>query len=66
MANFIVVVIVLAIIGSAVMYIRKEKKRGVKCIGCPVGAECAHGGCNGCGGNGECKGDCGCHAEITK
>lgn len=68
MTNFIIVAIVLAVIGSAVMYIIKEKKRGVKCIGCPAGVECAHGhgGCNGCGGSGECKGDCGCHTETTK
>lgn len=41
MADIIVVLIVLAIIGAAVFYIRKEKKRGVVCIGCPHAGECA-------------------------
>lgn len=35
MQNFIVILIVAVIIGLASRYIYKEKKRGVKCIGCP-------------------------------
>jgi len=41
MANVIVVAVVLVILGTAIAYIRKEKKKGVKCIGCPAAAECA-------------------------
>lgn len=44
MANFIIGGIVLIAVGAAVAYIIKEKKRGVKCIGCGV-----DGGCSGCG-----------------
>lgn len=53
MADLIVIIILLVLIGASVIYIRKEKKRGVKCIGCPDGATCAkkQGGC-GCGGTG--------------
>ena len=40
MANFIVVAVVLVIISAAVAYIIKEKKRGVKCIGCPAAGTC--------------------------
>ena len=45
----IVVTLVLALIlGGALWYIRKEKKRGVKCIGCPAAGTCPSqkkGGC---------------------
>lgn len=55
MENVIVIAIVAVIVGFAVWYIRKEKKRGVQCIGCPDAAKCSAGGC---GGN--CSG---CHAK---
>ncbi len=51
MANLIVGAIVLIVIGAAVVYIIKEKKKGVTCIGCPHAGECARkhspGGCGG-------------------
>lgn len=58
MANFIVAVILMIIIGSSIIYITKEKKRGVKCIGCPAAGTCSAkcGGSSGCGG--------GCHSDI--
>ena len=40
MADFIVAVILIAMIGGAVAYIIKAKKSGVKCIGCPAGGSC--------------------------
>lgn len=49
METFIVGTIVLVIVGAAVFYIMKEKKKGVKCIGCPDGARCS-GSCGSCGG----------------
>lgn len=61
MADFVVVVVVVCVIGAAIVYIVKEKKRGAKCIGCPSGGQC--GGCSnaedlkvGCG--------CGCHGDA--
>lgn len=45
MADIIVGGIVLLALGVAIAYIVKEKKKGVKCIGCPSGGNCAH--CNG-------------------
>ena len=51
MENFVIIAIVAAIIGLAARYIYKEKKRGVKCIGCPEGCSCSggcSGGCSGC------------------
>ncbi len=45
MADIIVGGILLAVVVSAVMFIRKEKKRGVKCIGCPDGGSCGRQNC---------------------
>lgn len=48
MTNIIVIAVVVLILGLAIGYIVKTKKRGVKCIGCPAGS---------CG---SCSGSCGC------
>ena len=40
MADIIVMAVVLICLGAAVIYIVKEKKKGVKCIGCPVAGNC--------------------------
>ena len=49
MANAIVLLIVALMVGAAILYIRKEKKRGVKCIGCPHAGICAAKSRGGCG-----------------
>lgn len=49
MVDFVVGFVILAIVGGAVAYIVKEKKKGVKCIGCPDSAVCS-GQCSGCNG----------------
>lgn len=42
MTTDIIIVVVLALIlGAALLYIRKEKNRGVKCVGCPDAEVCA-------------------------
>ena len=66
MADFIVVVVIALIVGGAVTYIIREKKRGVKCIGCPAGATCPNSGkCTGnCGGHSEHE--CSCHTDINE
>ena len=47
--NIIIVLIVLLILGGAIAYIVREKRRGTKCIGCPDAKTCAKkSGCNGC------------------
>ena len=48
MINVILVLIIVAVVGAAILYIRKEKKRGVRCVGCPDGGMCG-GNCSGCG-----------------
>lgn len=35
MENIIVIAILVIVVGAAVFYILKEKKKGKKCIGCP-------------------------------
>lgn len=48
MENFIIIAILVIIIGVAVAYLVKAKKRGVKCVGCPYAEQCASksNGCN--------------------
>jgi len=40
MADIIAVAVLAVILISAVGYIIKSKKRGVKCIGCPMAGQC--------------------------
>ena len=51
MANIIIIAILLIIVGAAIAYIVKEKKRGVKCIGCPSAGTCH-------------KRSCGCQIDM--
>ncbi len=48
MTDIIVIAIVIVVIGLAAGYVIRQKKRGVKCIGCPDCKNC-QGGCMGCG-----------------
>lgn len=41
MKDIIVVMIILAVVGAAITYIVKAKKKGVKCIGCPASGCCS-------------------------
>ena len=45
--DYVVIAVVVMILGLAVWYIRRAKKKGVKCIGCPSGGSCS-GKCAGC------------------
>ncbi len=47
MTDLILGLIIAAILIAAIAYIRKEKKRGVRCVGCPDGGSCG-GSCNSC------------------
>ena len=56
MVNAVATLVLVAILGAAIAYIVRQKRAGVKCVGCSVGQECANraktmqmaGGC-GCG-----------------
>lgn len=41
MENFIVIAILVVIIGCAIAYVVKAKKKGVKCVGCPNAEMCS-------------------------
>lgn len=41
MVDFIALAVLAAMLGSAITYIIKAKKKGVKCIGCPAGGKCS-------------------------
>ena len=49
MVNAVIVLVVAALVGGAVVYIRKAKKRGVKSVGCPDAKTCGK-NCGCCGG----------------
>ncbi len=51
MENILIIAVVGLIVGLAVGYIYKEKKRGAVCIGCSAGCSCS-GGCGSCSGCG--------------
>jgi len=51
MENFIIILVVALIVGLAVGYLYKAKKRGQRCIGCSASCGCS-GGCGGCSGCG--------------
>ena len=53
--DLIVIAVIAGVIGFAVWYIRRSKKKGVQCVGCPDAKTCASKGCSG-----NCSG-CGCH-----
>ena len=40
MADIIIAAILLIIVGAAITYIVKQKKKGVRCIGCPSAGTC--------------------------
>ena len=49
MDNIIPAAVLLAILGAAIAYIIREKKKGHKCVGCPYAKECARAKQGGCG-----------------
>lgn len=70
MTDIILIAIVAFIVGLALGYIAKEKKKGTACVGCPMAGECVKrreaakaaagdnpckGSCSGCSG---CSGSC--------
>ena len=53
--DYIAIAAIVLIVGAAVFYIVRAKKRGEKCVGCPYARECG----------GKCNGGCG-HTEAEK
>ena len=55
LVDYIIIGVVALILGLAVAFIYRSKKKGQKCIGCPGGGSCASccSGCNGACGQGK-------------
>ena len=65
--DVILILVIIAIVGAAIAYIIKEKKRGVKCIGCPFAESCAQAQKNGSNMSSNCSGCNGgtcCHTKM--
>ena len=45
--DYIAIAAIVLIVGAAVFYIVRAKKRGEKCVGCPYAKQCG-GNCGGC------------------
>lgn len=64
METFFAILVLILIVGSALFYVIRAKKRGQKCIGCPNGcrvepkSDTQPSGCSGC-----CSGCCGCKTK---
>lgn len=41
MTDIIIIVVLAVILGVALLYMKKEKEKGVACIGCPDAGTCA-------------------------
>ena len=48
--DYLIIAIIAAVLGFAIWFMIRAKKKGAKCIGCPDGAVCS-GKCSGCSGN---------------
>lgn len=59
MENLIVVGILVVLVGAAVLYIWKEKKKGARCIGCSSAGCCSGKGC------GNKEESCKCHTDSN-
>ncbi len=46
MENFIIIAVLVVVLGAALGYVIKAKKRGEKCIGCPHSKNCNSKNCN--------------------
>lgn len=47
--DYIALAVIALIVGAAVFYIVRAKKRGAKCVGCPYSKQCADKCSCGCG-----------------
>lgn len=53
LVDYIAIAVIVLIVGAAVFYIVRAKRRGEKCIGCPNSKQCS-GNCGGCNGGCSC------------
>lgn len=67
-ANLIIILVTLAIVGAIIFYLYREKKRGVTCVGCPYAKQCGGGsGAHAAGGcTGHAESGCGCGVSADE
>ncbi len=70
MADFVVILILVCIIGGIVYYLCRAKKRGETCIGCPYAKQCGS-RCNNqsgssCANQGGSPHSCQCNSDSEK
>ena len=53
--DIITLVLIVGILGGAILFLYRARKKGVKCVGCPDSGKCA-GNCTGCPGSCDCQG----------
>lgn len=41
LTDIVALLVILLVVGAAVAYIVREKRRGAVCVGCPMGKSCA-------------------------
>ena len=46
MENYIIIAVLVVVLGAAIGYVIKAKKRGEKCIGCPHAKNCNSKNCS--------------------
>ena len=47
MTNILIIIILLTIIAGIILYLRKAKRRGEHCVGCPYAKKCSKNSCSG-------------------
>ena len=47
--DIIIVAVIVAILGGAIFFLHRAKKKGIKCVGCPDSSTCS-GSCGTCSG----------------
>ena len=62
MIDLFLILLLAGIALAIVFYIRREKKRGTKCIGCPYAKQCAEKGRTAC----SCRGEKNSETSETK
>ena len=45
-SDVIIIVVLVVILGGALLYMKKQKNKGVHCIGCPDAGACKKKGCH--------------------
>lgn len=63
--DMVALLVLLIVVGAAVAYIVREKRRGVKCIGCSVGKSCSQNAKAAYAGGCSCSASGGCSSEAA-